>query len=240
MRIRPNWRDLLAKLVEGQEWAPICRRAKLNPTYLRDVLDRHQTPQIRSAEKLSGALGVDLTDWFIEPPAARDVAPENGTVLANSSSKIGEEPLTDRAINPQQFPRDLPILGSGACGEDGLFELNGQIHGYARRPPRLMGVRGAYAIYVQGESMWPWRKPGQLALVDPYQPPKIGDFVVVQLKASGKDENHHPAYIKQLVRWNAKELRLHQFNPGEDLTLPAAKVHSVHRVIDDWAELLGL
>lgn len=150
----------------------------------------------------------------------------------------GQELLTETVINIHQFPRDIPILGSGSCGEDGLFELNGQIHGYAKRPPRLMNVKGAYAVYIHGLSMWPWRKPGQLAFVDPYQPPNIGDFVVVQLKAVS-DGQHIAAYIKQLARRTARELRLHQFNPEEDLTIAATKVLSVHRVID-WDELLGL
>lgn len=149
-----------------------------------------------------------------------------------------QELLTETAINIYQYPRDVPILGSGACGEDGLFELNGQIHGYAKRTPRLNGVRDAYAVYIQGVSMFPWRKPGQLAFVDPYQPPKNEEFVVVQLKAIGPD-GHKQAYIKQLIRMNAKEIRLHQFNPAEDLTIPMSKVFSVHKVID-WDELLGL
>lgn len=158
--------------------------------------------------------------------------------LSESSTKGREEPLTAPDINIQHFPRDVPILGSGACGEDGLFELNGQIHGFAKRPPRLLGVKDAYAVYIQGESMVPWRKPGQMVYVDPYQPPQIGDFVVVQLKPAGEGQPV-PAYIKQLLRRTAKELRLHQFRPEEDLNIPTLKVHAVHRVID-WDELLGL
>jgi phage repressor protein C with HTH and peptisase S24 domain len=55
--------------------------------------------------------------------------------------------------------QDVPILGGGACGEDGLFELNGQILGFARRPPMLVGVKDVYALYVYGDSMVPWREP---------------------------------------------------------------------------------
>jgi phage repressor protein C with HTH and peptisase S24 domain len=162
----------------------------------------------------------------------------DGTVSANNTAQIAEEPLTERVINIHQFPRDIPILGSGACGEDGLFEFNGQTLDHARRPARLQNVRDAYAIYVSGLSMSPWREPGQLVYVHPHQPVKIGDYVVVQLHPERAGEPPK-AYIKRLVRRTAKDLRLLQYEPREEKTVAMAKVKAIHRVID-WDELLGL
>jgi phage repressor protein C with HTH and peptisase S24 domain len=118
----------------------------------------------------------------VDAGARSDAPRRDGTVSANNTAQIAEEPLTERVINIHQFPRDIPILGSGACGEDGLFEFNGQTLDHARRPARLQNVRDAYAMYVSGLSMCaPWREPGQLVYVHPHQPVKIGDYVVVQL-----------------------------------------------------------
>jgi phage repressor protein C with HTH and peptisase S24 domain len=136
------------------------------------------------------------------------------------------------------MPRDLPILGGGACGEDGLFEFNGQELDRARRPPRLAGVKDAYALFVQGHSMAPWREHGDLVYVHPHLPVKIGDYVVVQLKQE-RDGGHFPAYIKRLVRRSERECRLLQYDPRKEITIPTSKIALIHRILD-WSELMGL
>jgi phage repressor protein C with HTH and peptisase S24 domain len=135
------------------------------------------------------------------------------------------------------WTRDVPILGIGACGEDGVFELNGQTVGYSRRPPRLLGSRDVYALYITGQSMEPWREEGELVYVHQHQPATINDYVVVQLHP--KAEGEPPAaYIKRLVKRTPGELRLLQYNPRKEIVVPMKKVLSVHRIID-WSELLG-
>lgn len=141
-------------------------------------------------------------------------------------------------IDTRSLPRNLPILGSGAAGEDGMFEFNGQTLDYVRRPPRIAAVRDAYALYVTGESMTPWREHGDLVIVHPHQPVRVNDYVVVQLKPSTPD-GIPPGYIKRLIRRTEQELRLRQYNPPKDLVVPMKKVATVHRVMD-WSELMGL
>lgn len=148
------------------------------------------------------------------------------------------KPVTTSDINLSTMPRDVPILGSGSCGEDGLFELNGQTLDHAKRPPRLIGVKDAYALWVTGLSMAPWRRHGELVYVHPHQPINVGDFVVVQLKPERSD-GLIGAYIKELTRRTAKELRLKQYNPAEEITIPMSKVGALHRIVD-WSELMGL
>jgi len=77
--------------------------------------------------------------------------------------------LTMRELNLRHLVVDLPILGCGACGEDGVFEMNGQTMGLTKRPPKLVGVPGAYALYVSGDSMEPWRFRGKMVLVNPHR-----------------------------------------------------------------------
>jgi phage repressor protein C with HTH and peptisase S24 domain len=149
-----------------------------------------------------------------------------------------QEPVTSNDINLQQMIQDVPILGGASCGDDGLFELNGQILGFARRPPKLVGVKDIYALYVYGDSMVPWREPRSIVFVHPHQPIEIGDYVVVQLVPE-KGTSTPRAYLKRLVRRTADSLRLHQYNPPQDISLPMKRVKSVHRVMD-WSELLGL
>lgn len=162
---------------------------------------------------------------------------KDGT-LPRFSAEFGHDPVALPEINIQQWSRDVPILGGAFCGEDGLFEMNGQTLDYARRPPRLIGAKGIYALYVQGDSMSPWREPGGLVYVHPHQPVKIGDYVVVQMAPEGPD-TLPAAYIKRLVRRTADKLVLLQFNPREEKTLAAKKVKTVHRILD-WDEMMGV
>lgn len=148
--------------------------------------------------------------------------------------KENTQMFTSKELNLFSMPRDVPILGSVACGEDGLFELNGQTIDFAKRWPRLVGVRDLYAVYIDGSSMSPWREHGELAYISPHQKISIGDHVLVQLKDTPGQTG--AAYIKKLERRTASELRLHQYNPNESFTLPMKKVKSIHRVVP-WSEL---
>lgn len=145
--------------------------------------------------------------------------------------------ITIPELNFHSMPRDVPILGGASCGENGLFELNGQVHDHARRTPRLIGIKDVYALYIEGDSMIPWRDPGELVYVHPNQPVKIGDYVVVQLHPE-KEGAAHAAYIKKLIRRTATSIVLHQFNPAKDLTIPLKKIDKIHRVMP-WSEVLG-
>jgi phage repressor protein C with HTH and peptisase S24 domain len=167
-----------------------------------------------------------------DDPAATDLFP--GAPRAN----IGGAQKTPSDINIRDMPRDVPVLGIAACGEDGLFEMQGEVIDYARRPPRLTGVPGAYCLYVHGSSMAPWREHGQKVYASPAQPAMINDYVVVQLKPARPGEPA-AAYIKRLIRRNDGEMRLQQFNPPKEITIKMSKVAAVHRIID-WDELMGI
>lgn len=139
--------------------------------------------------------------------------------------------------NPLNLPRDVPVLGTGACGQDGAFVFESTPIDWVKRPERIKGLPDVYALYVQGSSMAPWREEGQLVYVNPKQRPQIMDYVVVQTGTGGKPT---AAYIKRLVKRSATEIRLRQYGPHpEDLVIPMRKVISIHRIID-WSELMAV
>jgi phage repressor protein C with HTH and peptisase S24 domain len=194
-------------------------------------------PDMAKMFDLAKLLGV-RAEWILHGTEPR-TDPTTQAAAANSSGFVAKVPeLTVPEINIQQWPRDVPILGGAACGEDGLFEFNGQTLDHARRPPRLLGVAGIYSLYIHGESMAPWREPGELVYVHPHQPVKIGDYVVVQMEPEGPGALP-AAYIKKLQRRTAEKLVLAQFNPAEEKTLPMKKVRAIHRIMG-WSELMGI
>lgn len=223
MKIRENWREQLTALItaDGRERATLSRAAKLNVAYLRDILDRDQTPLLRSAEKLSDALGVSIEDWFLE--------------ASPRETSAGPDP----AIQTHIMPRNIPVYGSAAGSEDGAFEFNtGEPIDFVRRPPRLENIKDAYAVYVSGDSVSPWREDGQLVYVHPNKKPKIGDYVVLQM-APRRDGEAPLAYVKRLEKRTPNEVVVRQYNPPKLLTFASAKVVSVHPILD-WSELLGI
>lgn len=189
-------------------------------------------PETDKIFDLARLLGVNA-EWLLHGKEPRDA-----TSIPSSGTGKSPSEVTMPDINVRQWTRDVPILGGAACGEDGLFELNGQTLDHARRPPRLIGVPGIYALYVHGDSMSPWREPSHLVYVHPGQPIKVGDYVVVQMEPD--DEGALPAaYIKKLVRRTSDKLVLAQFNPREEKTLPMRKVRAIHRIMD-WSELMEI
>lgn len=202
--------------------------AGLDPDLVRNILrGKSLSPRTEHLVALADFAGIDPDYLLMRNPE-----------MTASPNPVRSPEVTSPIINPQQWPQDVPILGSAICGDDGLFELNGQIQDHARRPPKLMGVKDAYVLWVMGQSMHPWRKNGALVYVHPHQPVNIGDYVVVQLKPTS-DGGPIPAYIKELSRRTAKDLRLLQYNPQEEILIPTSKVGAIHRIID-WSELMGI
>lgn len=123
----------------------------------------------------------------------------------------------------------IPVYGQAIGGDDGQFVLNGNHVADVLAPPALRGVRGAYGVYVAGESMEPRYFAGEVVYVDPTRPVRRGDFVVVQI--IGNDEDDVSAYVKRFISMNSRELTLEQYNPEKKLNFPYSRVKSVHRVV---------
>ncbi len=176
--------------------------------------------------KLSQALGVSVAHLLGEAPTTSPPASE-------------VRPADDhQPIAAGVLPRDVPVLGTAVGGAAGDFEVNGDVVDMVRRPPGLAGAKGIFALYVQNDSMAPWRMPGGLVYINPNKPARPGDHVVVELKAS--DGEPRPAFLKKLVSLGGSSIRLEQYNPPrDDLYTPANLIHRILRVIE-WEEMLGI
>jgi phage repressor protein C with HTH and peptisase S24 domain len=121
-------------------------------------------------------------------------------------------------------PKDLPILGYVRAGVDGFFINNGEVQGYTVRPENLVGVSGAYSVYVHEASMFPAFEPGHLVWVDPVKPAVPGDSVIIQL-LDGQ------SFLKRLKRRTEKAVICEQWNPAGEVKYDTAKVKTVHLVV---------
>lgn len=137
------------------------------------------------------------------------------------NATIGEELPISREL--------LPVYGSAVAGVNGEFEMNGMQLYEVIAPPALIGIAGAYAVQVSGESMEPRYFDGEVVYVDPTRRVTKGNFVVAQVKTS--EAGPVLAFVKRFVRHNADELVLEQYNPPMELRFPHNNVVSVHFVV---------
>lgn len=203
------------------------------PDLIRSIRKRQVLPKGDNLMRLANVLGT-TTDYLL------------GGAEIRSDAAIKDGPLEFKHEPPRA---DLPVLGTAHGGtvmivsgdddtevEQTLFEPT-QIIRYITRPRALSDARDAYAIYVEGESMYPRFGPGEMAVVDPRIPPRIGDDVIVQLSENGDDEIH-AILIKRLVRRSASFVELEQFNPPATFRIDANRVKRLHRICPS-GDLLG-
>jgi len=210
----------------------LAKSLGIDPARVSEIVGGRRNVQVSELPVMA-----DILQMSTEELVAR-LTPRKGGALSEETSpdspRHSVTPLPTGAISDlptnAQLPRNLPIYGSARGGIDGSFEMNGQSMDYVERPPSLAAARNAYAVYVQGDSMWPRFEAGWLLHVNPNRPVRKGDNVVVQIKA--EDEHAPPlAYIKLYEATTPTKLIVSQFNPKKDLEWPLDDVVSIHRVV---------
>lgn len=179
--------------------------------------------------KLASVLKVPvraLTEPPADEPASQELAGFGPPLPADARGEVrrAEVELPPLAA----MPRDVPVYGTAAGSLVGAFQFEGVVE-YVRRPPALMGVPVAYALYVTGSSMSPEHNPGDLRFIHPGRPPRVGDTVIVQTR--NHEADGIASYIKTLVRMNDQRLVLQQRNPEATMEIDRRTVVAVHRVL---------
>lgn len=137
------------------------------------------------------------------------------------------------------MPRDVPVYGV-AAGSDAHESFNlewGAAVDYVARPPGIAQTRDVFALFVTEDSMEPRYFRNELVYVNPHRPARPGDFVIIALHA--RDGDPPLCYLKRLLRRNATEIEVEQYNPPRRLTYPIPQVQRILRVIP-WDEVLGV
>ncbi|MFD1702514.1 helix-turn-helix transcriptional regulator [Methylopila henanensis] len=134
--------------------------------------------------------------------------------------------LTDGA--PRQRKR-VPLIGLAQAGEGGYFDDAGLPTGQGWDEIEFPDVdrEQVYAVEIQGDSMEPVFRDGDIVLVAPGSPVRRGDRVVLRTTEG-------EVLAKELARTSAKQIELRSLNPAHpDRTIPASQVAWMARVV--WA-----
>jgi phage repressor protein C with HTH and peptisase S24 domain len=203
----------------GVSQADLARQLRLAPSAVSRMLKGERQMKLLEAVQVAAFLGVAQDDVLRHAGAEVETPPRLGPVRRGRPPRVA----TAMAAAPMRG-EPIPIRSAGrGGGEQEMFLADGPI-GYTARPANLNGVRGAYAIYMVGDSMEPRYEQGWLLHVNPFKPPTRGRDVVVYKKGQA-------VLIKQFVRWEGDALVLRQLNPEGELRVPRAEVEECHLVV---------
>lgn len=178
---------------------------------------RPRWPSTESIAKIMEATGASLDEFFM-------------LVEKSVVAQAGQQARPRGAVGalPRQQPT-VPLVGFAQAGAGGFFDdagfPAGHGHDLVELPARSSET--SYALKVQGDSMLPLYRDGDVLIVEPGASIRRGDRVVV--KTAGGE-----VMAKVLERQTPKVIALISLNPAHpDRELPMADVEWVARIV--WA-----
>lgn len=186
-----------------------------------------------TASGLARAAGLDPTTFNRSKRAAVDGKARwpSTESLARALDAVGanfDEFAALLAGRPGGAGRAIPIVGLARAGAHGFFDDAGFPVG-AEETVRFpgLGEERVYALEIQGDSMMPVFRAGDLVVVQPGAPVRRGDRVVLRTQEG-------EVMAKQLGRRNDQVVELISLNPAYPArTLPADEVDWIARIV--WA-----
>ncbi|WP_184499138.1 MULTISPECIES: S24 family peptidase [Rhizobium] len=211
--------EALDRLAERHELTPsgLARRAGLDPTSFNkskrlSADGRLRWPSTESIAKVLDATGASMEQFlaFMRPEAG----------------SLGQQ--------EGAFPRQggsIPLLGFAQAGAGGFFDDGGFPAGQGwdvvEFPAAPSQKAGVYALEVQGESMMPLYRDGDVLIVEPGAQVRRNDRVVVRT-------NEGEVMAKVLLRQSPRSIELLSLNPEHpNRILELSDVDWIARII--WA-----
>ena len=192
------------------------------PTYLSHE-NGSRNPKQEAVERYAAAFRVSLP-WLLLGDGA-PISTEQPMAEGPSTARRAPFEPPRRSVNN----RDIPVIGVAACGSDGAFQMNGEVVDRVQRPPALVNVGRAFAIFVVGTSMEPRYHEGDLLFVNPTRPPAIGDDVLIELHGAHGEPG--PSYVKTLERRTAGSILCRQYNPDQVVAYDTGLIRNMFRIM---------
>ncbi|MGZ2458171.1 LexA family transcriptional regulator [Rhizobium anhuiense] len=214
--------EAIDRLAERRELTPsgLARRAGLDPTSFNkskrlSADGRLRWPSTESIAKVLDATGASMEEFlaFMRPDAG-------------PGQPAGQ---SDGAFPPQGS--SIPLLGFAQAGAGGFFDDGGFPAGQGwdvvEFPAAPAQKAGVYALEVQGESMMPLYRDGDVLIVEPGAQVRRNDRIVVRT-------NEGEVMAKVLLRQSPRSIELMSLNPEHpNRTLELSDIDWIARII--WA-----
>src|SRR5437762_7236074 len=202
----------------GASQADLARQLRLAPSAVSRMVKGERQMKLLEAVQIAAFLGVSQDEVLRHAGASAETVPRAGPARRGRPPRAFAAPVAPPRAEP------IPIRSAARGGADQQMFLEDGPIGYTPRPANLNGVRGAYAIYMIGDSMEPRYQQGWLLHVNPFKPAIRGRDVVVYKKDKA-------ALIKQFAGWEKDALLLRQLNPAREIKVPREEVAEIHLVV---------
>lgn len=178
-------------------------------------------PQV--AEKYGAALGFKA-EWLLFGGHNKNIK-ESGNSKKETLSQMDQAAQVDSIILPLNDYGDIPMYGTISVSSPEIIRFTGEyMINEVKRHPSVFKVRGAFAMQVAGDSMFPRYKSGEKVWIHPRQVPVIGQDCVI---VSAPDGN---ASVKEFRGETATEWKFYQWNPARELSIDKSDVHKIFAV----------
>ena len=209
--------------------------------WIKAALDRATKSQTDLARELSAYLGRTIDRAAVNKMISgrRAVAADEllaiaqilGVEIPSGSQKNVANNAQDVSLSPNPIARPtVPVHGKPdmARGNRVVFSTNDQV-GATFSPPGLDTVPGIWATYVHTEEMLPRYRPGEMVWMNPNQPVKRGDDVLVKIK--DVEPAKSLGIIREFVAWEDGGLVLAMHNPARKDTYAREDVLSIDPIV---------
>lgn len=221
--------------VPPPDWAMRLKASRIEAGYktAKEFADEMGMPQPTYQQHESGKHEPSLEQFF----AYADKLDKSRAWLI-TGEKLGEPtPYVNDGrqrrhvvIDLRAAQREIPILGTSACGEAGAFQFDdNEPIGFVPRPSGLAEVPDVYALKLRGESMWPAFEAADIVFVHPRRRASAGDYVCLQVIENPREGMK--SYIKRLVSISDERVVVEQLNPSARREFKRTTVVAVHRVL---------
>lgn len=209
---RPPHGDVIERRMEelGLDQDDVGERMvpKRSQTWVSRTINGGRTMTAEDAAELARVLDVDVRLLLRDSRASPSVVSD----------------ITGPLEETSRLSRDLPVLGSAVGGQEGWFDLNGQVNEHVERPPSLIGVKNAFAVYMHGDSMEPRYTAGTILFCNPNRPVRITDYAVIEFA-------DNRALVGQVTKMSEDKVVLRKLNPDRRIELARAQVRAIHRIV---------
>lgn len=160
------------------------------------------------------------------PIARAKPAPGEAIVPASETGNTPFREIFPNAPRSGYGGRNLPIYGAGKGGSEGFLNNDvTQAVDWTHTPPELEGVRDAFALYVDGDSMTDaGLRDGNTIHIHPHQRPRPGDFCVI-VKTDGE------TLVKRFEGIGSGKYHLWQSNPPKHFDIPTKQVRAYFLIV---------
>jgi transcriptional regulator with XRE-family HTH domain len=189
---------------ENQSIAAIVKRARAIKGISQPELARRVGTSQQTIDKIENGK-VQRSSFMAAIALELGVPLDRVLRVRHKSGGVAE--IAGRALVSED--RDLPVYAA-TQGDSGVQVLSSTPVEYVLRPEPLARVRDGYGVIVADDSMSPEARSGDVALVNPHVPPRVGDTCV--FRSTPRDDVGIHSSIKHLRKVTERDWHVTEWN----------------------------